>query len=209
MVKHITRIHFIRHGEVENPRAVRYGRLPGFHLSDEGRRTSTHAADELSDRPITHIYTSPMERTQQTATCIGMAFRSVPISLDNRLLEGKTAQKFEGKSRTIPYEYPTVASPNAETMDDVIQRLRHFCEEKCIQHAGQELIAISHGDPITLFYYSQLYNVTTLQGLTQAQYGSITTFCFEGTKLYEVSYRVQEKSSLPLTSFFTHEHVVW
>lgn len=209
MVKQKTRIHFVRHGEVENPKAVRYGRLPGFHLSDAGRRTSQQAAAQLSDRPIAHIYTSPMERTQQSATTIGATFTTVPITLDNRLLEVKIARKFEGKSRAIPYEYPTGATAEAETMDDVNQRMRHFCEEKCIEHAGKELIAVSHGDPITLLYYWQLYNEITLQGLTQAGYGSITTFCFEGLTLREVGYWSQQTSTLPRTSFFTHQHVVW
>jgi broad specificity phosphatase PhoE len=209
MVKQTTNIHFVRHGEVENPRSIRYGRLPGFHLNDTGRLTSQRVARTLSDRPITHIYTSPMERTQQTATQIGRVLSSLPITLDNRLLEVKTAQKFEGKSRTIPYEYPTVATADAETMDDVIQRLRHFCEEKCMEHAGEEIVAVSHGDPITLLYYWHIYGETTLDGLTQAEYGSITTFGFEGIKPYEVRYRGRGEMDTSVTSFFTHEHVIW
>lgn len=209
MVQQQTHIHFIRHGEVENPRAVRYGRLPGFHLSDAGRRTSSKSAAELLDRSIAHIYSSPMERTQQSATILGATFPDAPITLDNRLLEVKIAPKFEGKTRAIPYEYPTVATADAETKEDVLQRLRHFCEEKCIHHAGQDIIAVSHGDPITLLYYSKVYDLTTLDGLTQAGYGSITTFCFEGTKLFEVRHKTQNETRAPLTSFFTHQHVVW
>ncbi len=33
-----TRVHVVRHGEVHNPDGVLYGRLPGFHLSEAGRR---------------------------------------------------------------------------------------------------------------------------------------------------------------------------
>ena len=32
-----TVIHLVRHGQVENPRRVLYGRLPGYHLSLRGR----------------------------------------------------------------------------------------------------------------------------------------------------------------------------
>ena len=32
-----TLIYLIRHGEVQNPSRVRYGRLPGYGLSDLGR----------------------------------------------------------------------------------------------------------------------------------------------------------------------------
>ncbi len=34
----LTVVHVMRHGEVENPTGVLYGRLPGYHLSDLGRR---------------------------------------------------------------------------------------------------------------------------------------------------------------------------
>lgn len=30
----VTVVHLVRHGEVENPDGVLYGRLPGFHLSE-------------------------------------------------------------------------------------------------------------------------------------------------------------------------------
>ena len=30
-----TTIHLMRHGEVHNPEGVLYGRLPGYHLSDQ------------------------------------------------------------------------------------------------------------------------------------------------------------------------------
>ena len=37
MVEH-TVVHLLRHGEVHNPEGVLYGRLPGYRLSDRGRR---------------------------------------------------------------------------------------------------------------------------------------------------------------------------
>ena len=38
-----TCISLLRHGEVDNPQEVYYGRLPGFGLSAEGRRQAQHA----------------------------------------------------------------------------------------------------------------------------------------------------------------------
>jgi hypothetical protein len=32
-----TVVHLLRHGEVYNPEAILYGRIPGFRLSDNGR----------------------------------------------------------------------------------------------------------------------------------------------------------------------------
>lgn len=34
----LTVVHVMRHGEVENPTGVLYGRLPGYHLSELGRQ---------------------------------------------------------------------------------------------------------------------------------------------------------------------------
>ncbi len=31
-------LHLVRHGEVENPKGVIYGRLPGYRLSERGQR---------------------------------------------------------------------------------------------------------------------------------------------------------------------------
>ena len=44
-----TVVHLLRHAEVSNPRGVLYGRLPGFHLSEEGRLMAKSAA------PVTYL----------------------------------------------------------------------------------------------------------------------------------------------------------
>ena len=41
----ITVVHLLRHGEVHNPNHVLYGRLPGYHLSANGRLMAAAAAD--------------------------------------------------------------------------------------------------------------------------------------------------------------------
>jgi broad specificity phosphatase PhoE len=47
-----TIVHLLRHGLVENPSGVIYGRLPGYHLSAEGRLMAIAAADFLAERPV-------------------------------------------------------------------------------------------------------------------------------------------------------------
>ena len=39
-----TRVHLVRHGEVENSGKVLYGRLPGYHLSAMGRQMADRGA---------------------------------------------------------------------------------------------------------------------------------------------------------------------
>ena len=48
-----TVVHLLRHGEVRNPDHVIYGRLPGYHLSEDGRMMAKAAANFLAGRDIT------------------------------------------------------------------------------------------------------------------------------------------------------------
>ena len=59
-----TTVHLLRHGEVHNPTGVLYGRMDGYHLSDLGQKMAQRVADSISDRDITHILSSPLERAQ-------------------------------------------------------------------------------------------------------------------------------------------------
>ena len=43
-----TIVHLLRHGEVYNPDGLLYGRLPGYRLSERGRRQAELVAEALS-----------------------------------------------------------------------------------------------------------------------------------------------------------------
>ena len=60
----------MRHGEVHNPERILYGRLPGYHLSDRGRRQAQAVADSLADNDIVAVVASPLQRAQETAAPI-------------------------------------------------------------------------------------------------------------------------------------------
>jgi len=94
-------IHLVRHGEVFNPQGVLYGRLPGYGLSDLGRRMAQSAADLLvaTERPVSSIIASPLQRTQQSAEPMAAAFGLEP-TLDERVIEPQN--RFEGKRMTGP-----------------------------------------------------------------------------------------------------------
>lgn len=152
-----TIIHFVRHGEVDNPTGVRYGRLPGFHISVNGRLQANELAHHLSRFPIRQIFTSPLERTQQTATCIALAHPTVEIKVNDLLLENKTPTEFEGKTRQKPFVYPSVPTADGETTHEVIDRMLSFCRMVQKDFEGEEVVAVSHGDPIGLLYHYLLF----------------------------------------------------
>lgn len=55
----------MRHGQVENPQGVLYGRLPGFGLSELGHRMAIRLAEYFADTPLGHLRCSPLLRAQQ------------------------------------------------------------------------------------------------------------------------------------------------
>ena len=61
-----TIVHLLRHGEVENPAGIIYGRLPGYHLSANGRSMASAAADFFAERAVVALFCSPLERAQET-----------------------------------------------------------------------------------------------------------------------------------------------
>src|ERR671931_2824873 len=91
----ITVVHLMRHGEVHNPEGVLYGRRPGYHLSDLGRKMADRVAEHLADRDVTHVVASPLERAQETAAPIAGA-HGLDLATDERLIEA--ANVFEGKT---------------------------------------------------------------------------------------------------------------
>jgi broad specificity phosphatase PhoE len=86
-------IHLVRHGEVHNPDGVLYGRISGYHLSDLGHRMADAAAASLVGRPVTGLWASPLQRTQESAAPWALRF-GLEIVNDERLIEPSNV--FEG-----------------------------------------------------------------------------------------------------------------
>ena len=85
----MTVIHLVRHGEVENPKGIIYGRLPGYHLSERGLRQARGAAEHLAEREIGAVWSSPLERARQTADAIA-APHGLEVVVDPRITESHT-----------------------------------------------------------------------------------------------------------------------
>jgi broad specificity phosphatase PhoE len=188
MNKPTTIIHFVRHGLVENPSSIRYGRLPGIHLNEEGRRHIESLGAFFIKRSIRTIYASPLERTQQTATLLGLALPTVPIILDARLLEVKIPPKFEGKSDHLGFSYPIKPAREAETPNQILDRMAAFVEEKVIAFHDQEIIAVSHGDPIALYRSQAVFGDDKTINDPYPNYGSISSFVYRGLDVVESWY---------------------
>jgi len=89
----LTTVHFVRHGEVDNPSGQLYGRQPGFHLTPLGRAMAERAADFFDGRDLRLIVSSPLERARETAEPTAQR-HGLSVVLDEGLIEA--GNKFEG-----------------------------------------------------------------------------------------------------------------
>lgn len=91
-------VHVIRHGEVENPQRILYGRLPGWRLSDRGQKMAEAVAKWSSAFDLGAIHVSPLQRAQETAIPISRV-HDMSITTDERLIEASNV--FEGQRFSV------------------------------------------------------------------------------------------------------------
>jgi broad specificity phosphatase PhoE len=154
----MTLVHLVRHGLVENPRRLVYGRLPGFHLSPDGRAQAEAAARRLTGRPIAALYSSPLERARETADLIAGEL-GLPVDVRDGLTEAALAAVWEGlewahvrKAHAAQWETylhrPMELADVPETVAALADRMARAIRDLAAAHPGAEVAAVSHGDPI-------------------------------------------------------------
>ena len=147
-----TTLFLVRHGEVENPDGILYGRLPGFGLSEVGRRQLEETAQILGRRaPIDELHASPMQRAQESADILA-AKLGVAITTDERLLETDIAGYQGGSFDALPRPYIT-EEPEHEGIEcarSMRQRLLAWAQEVSSGDDGRRIAAVSHRDPLVV-----------------------------------------------------------
>ena len=192
------RIHLVRHGEVENPTAVIYGRLPGFHLSERGRNQAMAAAQHLGGSDVGAIWASPLERARETAQAIAEV-HGMPITTDARLLESLSA--FEGVGRNLlkllgnPAHWWHLRNPMTpswgESFAAIAARMTSAIAEARAQAGGREVVVVSHQTPV-MVARNALARRRRPPWLTriQVQTGSVTTLVMDEGGVLDASYFV-------------------
>lgn len=204
-----TVVHLLRHGEVDNPEGVLYGRLPGYVLSALGHQMAQRAADALKSHDITAVITSPMERAQQTAVPVA-AVHGIEIGTDPRLIEADNI--FEGKKVSVgdgvlrqpqawrhlynPFK-PSWGEPYAEVaarMTGAINSARDLAR-------GSEVVLVSHQLPIwTARLAAEQRRLWHDPRSRQCSLASITSLTFRNDQLAAVSYTEPSRDLLEMAS---------
>ena len=150
-----TIIYLVRHGKVENPKQVIYGRLPGYGLSEEGKRQAHALGKHLSKQAIHAIYTSPLERARETASIISSYHNNIAVIHDELLLEVNSPY-LEGKpftyADTVKWDFyqEKYYSLGQERKEDLLERMEKAIEKIRLKHTGKSVVVVSHGDPIMI-----------------------------------------------------------
>ncbi|WP_431960841.1 histidine phosphatase family protein [Actinacidiphila sp. bgisy160] len=202
----ITVVHLMRHGEVENPTGVLYGRLPGYHLSDLGRKMADRVAEHLAGRDITHVVASPLERAQETAAPIG-AVLGLDVASDERLIEADNV--FQGKTFGVgdgalkrPANWKHLVNPFrpswGEPYADQVVRMTAALEAARDAARGREAVCVSHQLPIWIVRSAveqrRLWHDPRKRQCTLA---SLTSFTFEDDRIVSVGYTEPARDLVP------------
>jgi len=192
-----TLVHLVRHGWVENPRGILYGRLPGFGLSGEGRRQAEALPKFFAGRDVAAMYSSPLQRARETADPLRLAF-GWAIEPDERLVE--SGNVLEGTpapvvTRTLvkPWKWPLLRNPWrpswGEPFTEVRDRMMDFVQDKRRLHDGHEVVGVSHESPIWLcrLGFEGWVSPPWRKRLT-VERGSVTSFEFNGDSLVRIGY---------------------
>ncbi|WP_164232825.1 histidine phosphatase family protein [Microbacterium hydrocarbonoxydans] len=150
-----SRLHLVRHGEVHNPSRVLYGRLPDYHLSADGRGMARAAADHVAalGRPVSGLYSSPLERAQESAEPFAEMLGFAP-DVDIRLIEPTNV--FEGtqmrRSLMNPLNWWHLRRPSqpswGEPYASIAERMLGMMDEAWDAAGEGDLVMVSHQAPI-------------------------------------------------------------
>ena len=152
----MTVFHLLRHGEHILRGRVLAGRTPGVGLSAHGRAEIAVVADRLAEENIEALYSSPLQRTRETAEIVSQRL-DLPIQYREDILEldfgewtGWTFDAVRADKRWKPWSScRSIATvPGGESMRQVQERaVTALCELRAAHPDGTVLI-VSHGDVI-------------------------------------------------------------
>lgn len=201
-----TIVHLVRHGEVENPTGVLYGRMPGFVLSELGKRQALMVAEHLAGEDIAHVVASPLERAQQTAAPIADSHR-LTMDTDEQLIEadnvfeGYRVSVGDGALRSVRH-WPWLRNPFLPSWGEPYMRIARrmlaavYRARACAE--GHEAVCVSHQLPIwTLRRFLEGRRLWHDPRRRQCSLASVTSLLFEGERFVTIRYTELAGASSP------------
>ena len=150
----------VRHAENDYVRKGRLaGRLPGIHLNERGREQARKLAEALKGAPVRAVYSSPLDRTMETAepiaTARGLQVVERPglVELDFGDWQDKTLKSLRQRKlwKTVQQRPSLMRFPNGEAFSEAQVRVAAEIDTLVQMHKPKDLIVcVSHSDLIKL-----------------------------------------------------------
>ena len=135
------------------------GRMAGVHLNEYGVAQAEALGKRLAEAPLRCVYSSPIERTMETADAIvrhhpALSVQTHPAitEVDYGAWQGKAISELaRRKMWGVVQEYPSRARfPNGETMRGAQARIVDAIEALTRQHPEQMIALVFHADLIKM-----------------------------------------------------------
>jgi probable phosphoglycerate mutase len=156
----MTTILLIRHGENDYVKKGRLaGRKAGVHLNETGRKQAQAIAEKLTGSKIQAVYSSPLERTIETAAPLAEAL-NLPLLVREGLIEVDFGewqdQTLKGLRRlklwkTVALAPSRMTFPSGESFSQAQQRIQQELSQIASAHEQKDwVVCVSHSDMIKL-----------------------------------------------------------
>jgi len=149
-----TIFYFIRHGKVNNPEKIVYGRLP-IHLSNEGKFQIKNLAKKFKKENIVPsvIFSSDMVRTKESTAEILKVFPKTKV-VYSKGLEETNLGDLTGKKLEIQYSIGDIYNPKKrkemkiEDPKSIIDRQMKVISKAVKSYEGKNIFVLGHKDPL-------------------------------------------------------------
>jgi probable phosphoglycerate mutase len=152
----LTRFVLVRHAAHNLAGDVLAGQTPGVYLSVQGQQQVQRLADRLALLPIAAVYSSPLDRTMQTAQALASRF-NLPVQASDSFAEidfgewsGKSFDELANDPRWQAWNRfrSSAPLPDGSLMLAVQLRAVAALQRLCRQYPDQMVAIVSHADVI-------------------------------------------------------------
>lgn len=154
MTRH-TRIHLVRHGQVQGHEEKRYNGQNDVNLTDLGVEQYHTLKERLADSPISACYSSDLTRCRTGAGIICDQFgiepvhrselRELNIGIWERLTFGEIKSRWPDEWQSRLNDLVNYRVPGGENLLDLEARVMPVVREVLERHKGEEILMVGHG----------------------------------------------------------------
>lgn len=147
----------IRHARVWNPEGLVYARLPGFHLSEEGRADAEALSADLARAPVRAVYASPLDRARETGAILAQP-HGMPVQVDERLTEWSFWVRWQGmpwsriRERDPELLEAYAGDPSSVThgewLEEAGARILRWAQDAEAAHPDGLVLGVTHEAPL-------------------------------------------------------------